>query len=108
MKKIFALAAGTAVILGGTTLIAPAAQADTPGCVTRAEYRSVQKGMPKAKVHGIFDIDGRRISIATSGGYASEVRTYRTCSPYSTVAISWSKRPGGVWKLAAKSAVWVG
>lgn len=108
MKKILALAASTTVILGGSAFIAPAAQADTPGCVTRAEYRSVSKGMTKPKVHGIFDTDGRRMSIASSGGYSSEVRTYKTCSPYSSVAISWNKNPGGVWKLGAKSAVWVG
>jgi hypothetical protein len=51
-----------------TILIAPflvivgmssAANADTPGCVTRAEFRQIQMGMPKPRVERIYDTAGR-------------------------------------------------
>jgi hypothetical protein len=88
--------------------VGTAKAADTPGCVTRAEYRSVHAGDRMSRVHRIFDIRGRRMSIATSGGFASQIRSYKTCSQFSSVAIAYDKEPGGVWRLAAKSAVWVG
>jgi hypothetical protein len=102
LKKTLTLVASTAIMLGGTAIIAPAAQADTPGCVTRAEYRSVHKGMTKAKIARVFDTAGHRMAFATSGGYTSEIRNYKTCSPYSVVSIGY-----GNGKLDAKSAVWV-
>lgn len=98
-----------ATALAATTLVvAPPASADTPGCVTRAEFQAAKKGMTKPKVHGIFDTAGERMSIASSGGYSSEIRSYTTCSPYSSVVVAWDKNPGKDWKLSAKSAVWVG
>ena len=110
MKK-FVLAATCAVttLFGTTLLAAPAAQASgTPGCVTRAEYRHVHKGMTKVKVHQKFGTAGKRMSRAASGGYVSEVRTYRVCHQrFSSIAISFSKNPGGVLRLDYKSAVWV-
>ncbi len=88
---------------GLVTLTAGAAAADTPGCVTRAEYRNVHKGMTKARVARIFDTAGKRDAFARSGQYTSEIRSYNTCSKYSAVAISY-----GNGRLDAKSAVWSG
>ena len=90
------------------TAIAPAANADagSPTCVTRAEYRQVNKGMTKAAVDREFGIHGKRQAGATSGGYRSEVWSYRTCQRYSALAVSFSANPGGPLRLAAKSAVW--
>jgi hypothetical protein len=105
VRKVLAVAA--LVVVGATVAAADASAADTPGCVTRGEYRSVHRGDSMSRVHRIFDTE-RRMSIATSGGYASQVRTYRTCSRLSSVAASFSKRPGRAWRLDAKSAVWVG
>ena len=87
---------------------APLAAADTPGCVTRSEYRAVQKDDSIARVHRIFNTDGRRIGGAKGGGFASQVRSYRTCSPLASVVIQFDRSRGTIWKLTAKSAVWVG
>jgi hypothetical protein len=87
---------------------APLAAADTPGCVTRAEYRAVHKDDSIARVHRIFDTDGRKIGGAKGGGFASQVRSYRTCRALSSVVIQYDRSRGTIWKLTAKSAVWVG
>lgn len=53
----------------------PAAGADTPGCVSEAEYLQVSIGMAKARVHQIFDTRGKFLDGA-AGGYT---RGYREC-----------------------------
>jgi hypothetical protein len=65
MKRI-ALTITAAVLTTG--LITPAAEAtdnarhrDTPGCVTKAEFRQVSRGTTQARVKAIFDTAGRRI-----------------------------------------------
>jgi hypothetical protein len=98
MKKLIG---ACAVAVASVGLIAPTAYADTPGCVTRAEYRHVHKGMAKARVHRIFDVDGKRQAIAHSGGSTSEIRSYRTCIRFSSVAVSY-----GNGHVNGKSAVW--
>jgi hypothetical protein len=92
----------------GSLAFAPLAAADTPGCVTRSEYRAVHKDDSFARVHRIFDTDGRKIGGAKGGGSASQVRSYRTCRPHSSVVIQYDRSRGTIWKLTAKSAVWVG
>jgi hypothetical protein len=84
------------------------AAADTLGCVTRAEYRAVHTDDSIARVHRIFDTDGRKIGGAKGGGFASQVRSYRTCRPLSSVVIQYDRSRGTIWKLTAKSAVWIG
>ena len=99
ITRIATIAAISSTVVVGAPL---AAQADTPGCVTRAEYSHVHKGTTKARVSRIFDTSGHRQVIARSGRFTSEIRSYRTCSRYSVVSISF-----GNGKLDAKSAVWV-
>jgi hypothetical protein len=102
-------ACASLALLGGTAVFAPTASAanSTPGCVTKSEYKKAKKGMTKKRVATIFGTNGKLEARATSGGYASEIRSYRTCSKYSAVAISFAKKPGGTPRLSAKSAVWV-
>jgi hypothetical protein len=88
--------------------LAPLAAANTPGCVTRSEYRSVHSGYSIDRVHRIFDTDGRKIGGAKGGGFASQVRSYRTCRPHSSVVIQFDRSRGTIWRVTAKSAVWVG
>ncbi len=88
--------------------LAPLAAADTPGCVTRSEFRAVHNDYSIAHVHRIFDTDGRKIGGAKGGGFASQVRSYRTCRPYSSLVIQYDRSRGTIWRLTAKSAVWVG
>ena len=95
MHKIVRLtasgAAGLALALGSLVVAtSPAAAAqDTPRCVTKKEYRNVHKGMTKKRVHRIFDTRGRRDAFAQSGGHTAEIRSYRTCSRFSAVSISY-------------------
>jgi hypothetical protein len=111
MRKLV-LVATTASLAAAAVLVpvqtANAATNRSPGCVTRAEYRSVHKGWTKARVTKTFGTAGHREAIARSAGYGSEVRSYKTCSTYSAVSVAFDKNPGGAWRLSAKSAVWVG
>lgn len=86
---------------------AAAPSAAAKGCVTRAEYRKVKKGMPKAKVHKIFGTAGKRSTIAPlPNGGSVEGRGYKVCgNPRGAVGVSFVKqRAGATPKLGAKSA----
>ena len=98
MRAALATAVAIAAIVGGGAV---PASADTPGCVTRGEYRSVSKGMAKWRVASIFDTRGSRQVYSTSGGYSIEIRNYRTCLPYSVVSIAFENG-----RLSNKTAVW--
>jgi hypothetical protein len=102
LRSLAAVGAGLALAAGGVIVTAGPASADTPGCVTKSEYRKVHKGMTKKRVHRIFDNRGHRQAFAQSGGHTAEIRGYRTCSPFSAIAVSY-----GDGRLDAKSAVWV-
>lgn len=108
MRKFLMVAAiaATAITAVASTATASASQT-AGGCVTKPEYKRAHKGMTLAQVARIFGTPGTRTAIATSGGYGSQVRNYPTCSPYSAIAISFSKNPGGLYRLDYKSAVWV-
>lgn len=47
------------------------------------------------------------MSYAESGSFKTEIRSYRTCSRFSSVAIAYDKEGAKPWRLSAKSAVWV-
>ena len=75
MKRIpTALALGFAASIG-VVVLAPPAQADTPGCVTKTEFRAVKKGDKKMRVHRIFDTRGE-FADGFAGGYT---RWYPSC-----------------------------
>lgn len=118
MKKLAMIVCASAVLLSGTVALTPAASATapastvsaanrTPGCVTKSEYKKAKKGMTEKKIKQIFGTNGKREARASSGGYVSEIRSYRTCSEFSVVVISFEKEPGGKLRLDAKDAVWV-
>ena len=68
------------------------------GCVTKAEYRKVRKGMPKAQVHRIFGTVGIQVDTFDT----NEVRGYRACtSKKGAVALVFTKG-----KLSTKQARW--
>lgn len=82
------------VTLAAATLVGPAvvtAQADTPGCVTRAEYRHVQRGFSKARVHHIFDTRGKFAYGSSGYGFT---RDYKTCTKYGSVSVDYKVRDG--------------
>ncbi|MDX6316737.1 MAG: hypothetical protein QOD35_137 [Nocardioidaceae bacterium] len=85
-----ALVATAAISTFGVVAVAPSASADTPGCVTRAEYRQVQTGMHIKRVHTIFDTRGA--AYGTSG----LKRIYRVCNTYAekySVVVSYMDMP---------------
>ena len=108
MKFLSAIALVLVALAFAPLAFAPLAAADTPGCVTRSEYRAVYEDDSIARVHRIFDTDGRKIGGAKGGGFVSQVRSYRTCRPLSSVVIQYDRSRGTIWKLTAKSADWVG
>lgn len=70
---------------------------ETPGCVSRTEFRAVKDGMTVAQVHRIFGTRGT-LSYAGSSGVGRE---YATCSgnewSYVDVDYSWSSGAHRVW-----------
>jgi hypothetical protein len=94
MRKLAALLA-VGCIAGSVVAVPSLASADTPGCVSRAEFYSIKRGMSPAKVGRIFDTRGSVIydewdEVVTDNGdgsftvtsYQDVVRSYKKCSGY--------------------------
>jgi hypothetical protein len=77
-KSLIVLALSATVLIGSTVSVSPAAAHDggASRCVTQHEWRHVQAGMRKARVHAIFDTRGR-FHDGHAGGYT---RRYRPCA----------------------------
>jgi hypothetical protein len=97
--------AATAAPTGAATT--SAALADTPGCVTKQEFRRVEKGWAIKRVHRLFDTKGNQTYFASGSPYypAEQWREYRPCPKYSYVTVDYKKRQG-VWRVSSKSAYW--
>jgi hypothetical protein len=99
------LLAALAVVTVASLALVPTASADTPGCVTKTEFRKVHQGDSIRRVHRIFDTKGKQSAYSSGGGYAFQIRDHKGCPTYSFVSISY-ERKGGIWRLDSKSAVW--
>lgn len=75
MRKTLAAVATTLAVVATPILISAPAEAGTPGCVTKSEFRAVKKGWSMERVHHRLDTSGRLVS--QSGAYRS--REYRAC-----------------------------
>jgi hypothetical protein len=106
MRKITLAAITAATMLASTVTLAQPASART-GCATRPGYRLVHKGQTLATVARHLHSNGHKEALASSGGYRSMIRSYRTCSQYSAIDISFSANPGRALTVDAKSAVWI-
>ena len=95
MKRItvaVACAFALAVIAATIGSVQPA-RADTPGCVTRKEFKRVSIGMLKRRVHRIFDTSGIRVSwYYDSKGRFWERRIYDECKGVGEVIIDYKSR----------------
>jgi hypothetical protein len=103
MRKIIAPAvAGLALTLTPLALAAPA-EASTPGCVDRAEYRQIKKGTGIKKVHRVLNTKGRQ----TMSGFGMQFRDYKACTDreYGFVSLTF-ERKRGAWVLQDKFAYW--
>ena len=85
--------------VAGMVLAATPAQADSPRCVSKAEYHRVHRGMSRGAVHAVFDTRGRRRAFSRVGRFTSEVRVYRGCPRRSVVSVSYARG-----RLSGKSA----
>ena len=95
--------AGAVAPIGATA----SAQASSRHCAVRSDYRKVHRGQSLKKVDHELHSKGHREASARSHGYRDMIRTYRTCSEYSAVAVSFSAKPHHAYREAAKDAVWV-
>lgn len=99
MNKLAQLVLALVLAVGGTTVLAAPAQAgDTPNCVSKREFKRVKDGMTKARVHRIFDVNGKR-EYSGSGG---EGRSYRPCEgdpDWSYITVNYERYKGAkrVW-----------
>lgn len=73
MKNRFVAATAAAVF--AVTLVPSSASADTPTCVSRAEWDLVDYDMTMGTVHSIFDFNGTLVS--DDGLY--KTRGYKSC-----------------------------
>lgn len=71
------------------------AKDETPGCVSRSEFRAVKDGMSQAKVHGIFGTTGW----VESAGSMGTTREYETCAgdEWSYAEVSFDPRVWFKW-----------
>src|SRR5688572_6469633 len=98
-KILAAVAAAAALSLSAPA--GPAVAAEK--CVTKTEYKKVEKGMKMTRVHNIFDSKGSQTFI----GYGMQTRDYKPCSDpdFGFVTVDYEKK-GGVWKVTGKYAYW--
>jgi len=90
-KFLLLLTALAAVAVPSLAVTAPAnADAGSPTCITKAEWRKVHQGMSRARVQQITGVWGH---ITSSADYANGTRDidvdYRQCRANGTRASSW-------------------
>jgi len=95
MKKLISV---LAIAVASVTLSVPAAQANTPGCVSKAEYARVHKGLSVTQVSNLFHTSGR---VTRHPGPARVIRRYDPCPRHSIVRVTF--RRGNV---SGKAALW--
>jgi hypothetical protein len=93
VKKI-ALALVSCLLLGGTS----PALADS--CVSSSEFSRLRTGMTEVQVKNLTGTNGTVFTAAGSGQYRIVIRSYKACTKYGAVSISFM---GG--KLQSKSGV---
>jgi hypothetical protein len=77
------------------------ANAGTPNCVSRAEFRAVHNGWSQARVARVFDIPGR--SVAVLSPYRA--RVYNDCwrpGEFGFVSVFYKYR-NGAWRVVDKT-----
>ncbi|HYJ70636.1 MAG TPA: hypothetical protein VEX15_23525 [Nocardioidaceae bacterium] len=97
------LGTGAALALGSTVVATTPASADTPGCVTKNEFRKVHKGMSRERVQRIFDNKGHQTYTYWISGDHYSGRDYRACRhpQWSLVSIDYLNG-----KVDSKFAYW--
>ena len=99
MRKMLTAATATLAVVVAPLAVAAPAQADTPRCVTKSEFRKVERGWQMKRVHRLFDAKGHLVF--QSGAYRT--REYRSCHTPRYDYISISYNHGRVYR---KTAYW--
>ncbi|HYO33026.1 MAG TPA: hypothetical protein VES21_09270 [Nocardioidaceae bacterium] len=101
-RRIAAVLTVPGLAIAGPVAMAAPAQADTPNCVTRTEYRSVQHGWSKRKVASVFDVAGRRVTV--NDPYQAKVYNdcWRPKRPWGKVSVFYKYR-NGAWRVIDKT-----
>src|SRR3712207_3125976 len=75
------LLAASSLAVAAPVVLASPAQAETPTCASKSEFRAVQKGWSITRVAHRFDIDGKQISYSSGDSSidwpAYQSRTYK-------------------------------
>ena len=80
-RLVVPVAVAAVAVAGPWPGTAGPADADTPGCVSGAEYRKIHKGMARGKVHRIFDTNGTSL-FENPGAVHNSAREYRMCAGF--------------------------
>ena len=80
IRPLAAAGAGLALAAAGVVVTAGPAAADTPGCVSKTEFRKLHKGMTRERAHRILDTNGRQSYTYWISGDHYSGRDYRACT----------------------------
>jgi hypothetical protein len=108
-RVIVGLAVAVGARVGITALTsADSADAATPACVAKAEFRQIRNGMTPARVTNLTGVKGRVTYSSSFGGYRLLSKEYRACvgRSYSFAHVSYSGDPGQPLKMNSKPAYW--
>jgi len=108
IRKLLAIAIVAGASLIGLNAASPASAA-TP-CVSKAEFKTLAKGMTVTQVQNRTGAKGTVSYSYDSGSYKFQARDYRACgSEYGFVSVSFSSsaaRNGNRLGLSSKSGMW--
>ena len=86
-RRIATVALAATIATSG--LVLPATPAQAGECVSRTEYRRVNRGMSKTRVHRIFGFDGRQTMSYRLFGNLYTDRQYKTCTRFGFASVSY-------------------
>lgn len=86
MKKIVSTLALSVAVVGGLAVVAPAAEAANPACMSRPEFTKIKHGMTLTKVSKIVGSKGR-VQVA-AGGFV--IRGWNTCAAFHVTNVSFT------------------
>ncbi len=110
LTKLLAASTLTVGLVAPLALTVAPAQADTPRCVSKSEFKAVKRGWTITRVANRFDVPGHQ-TFFDSGDPdldipAYQSRDYSACPDFSSVWLSFEKEPGEKWRVSSKAAYW--
>src|SRR3712207_2169074 len=110
LTKLLAASTLTVGLVAPLALTVAPASADTPTCVSKAEFKAVKRGWTITRVANRFDVPGKQTFFdsgdPTYGIPAFQSRDYTACPDSSSVWLNFEKKSGDKWRMTSKSAYW--